>query len=227
MAEGGGIRAVQLRYLQSLLEQLYEIDIGLDVEDFLITDPRLADLLDSSEHARELPEKLLISQSEGYADVSLYLHQLIIERLRDQNPLRSLHRGNLDAFMTALEGVSHFVYLAWNLAHDRPVSLLEMELQAEVDKYCLAAALFAHQLGGIPEELHPLLFEGIRFDARLDRNEHHRYSTANHHARRYCRALHERFLRARRGQHITRELRHFYRLWHHRKIARIEAFCTA
>lgn len=218
---------MQLRYLQSLLEQLYEIDIDLDVEDFLITDHRLAALLDRSPRPRDLPEKLLIEQSGEHAEVSLYLHELIIERLRDQNPLRSLHRGNLDAFMTALEGVSHFVYLAWNLAHDRPVSLLEMELQAEVDKYCLASALFAHQLGGIPEDLHPLLFERIRFDAQLERDEHQRYSAANHHARRYCRALHERYLRRQRGQRVTRELRHFYRLWHRRKIARIEVFCTA
>lgn len=218
---------MQLRYLQSLLEQLYEIDIGLDVEDFLITDRRLATLLDRSPRPRDIPEKLLIEQSGEDVDVSLYLHEAIVERLRAQNPLHSLHRGNLNEFFTALEGVSHFVYLAWNLGHDRPISQLEMELQAEVDKYCLAAALFARQLGGIPDELHPLLFERVRYDAQLDRDEHRRYSAANHHAKRYCRALYERFLRPRHGHRITRELRHFYRLWHRRKIQRIEAFCAA
>jgi len=218
---------MQLRYLQSLLEQLYEIELDLDVEDFLITDRRLATLLDRSPRPRDLPEKLLIGQSDGYADVCLYLHELIIDRLRNQNPLRSLHRGNLNDFLTALEGVSHFVYFAWNIAHDRPVSLLEMELQAEVDKYCLTAILFVHQLGGVPDELHPLLFERISYDPRLDPGEHRRYSLANHHARRYCRTLHDRFLCSCHGQRITRELRHFYRLWHRRKIDRIETFCAA
>ncbi|HSH30147.1 MAG TPA: hypothetical protein VK971_09600 [Thiohalobacter sp.] len=218
---------MQLRYLQSLLEQLYEIDIGLDVEDFLITDQRLAALLDRSRRPRDIPEKLLIEQSGETIDVSLYLHEAILERLHAQNPLHSLHRGNLIEFLTALEGVSHFVYLAWNLGHDRPISQLEMELQAEVDKYCLAAALFARQLGGIPDELHPLLFERVRYSPELDRSERQRYGTANHHAKRYCRTLYERFLRPCRSQRLTRELRHFYRLWHRHKIERIEAFCAA
>ncbi|RRQ22585.1 hypothetical protein [Thiohalobacter thiocyanaticus] len=60
---------MQLRYLQSLLEQLYEIDIGLDVEDFLITDRRLAALLDRSPRPRDIPEKLLIEQSGEDVDV--------------------------------------------------------------------------------------------------------------------------------------------------------------
>lgn len=218
---------MQLRYIQSLLEQLYEIDIDQDVEDFVITDDRLARLLDNSLQPRNIPEKLLIQQSEDNLDISLYLQRMVLDRLHRENPLHSLHRGNLAEFMTVLEGISHFVYLVWNATHDRAVSLLEMELQAEVDKYALGAALFARQLGDIPDEFHDRLFNRVSFDPRLDRVEHQRYIAANHHARRYCRALYDRFLRPRCGQRITRELRHFYRLWHHHKIARIDSFCAA
>ncbi len=49
---------------------------------------------------------------------------------------------------TALEGVSHFVYLAWNAGHDKPVSLLELEMQAEVDKYVGSYWLMRRQLPG-------------------------------------------------------------------------------
>jgi len=37
-----------------------------------------------------------------------------------------------------LEGVSHFLYLTWNAHYDRQVSLLDLELQAEVDKFVFA-----------------------------------------------------------------------------------------
>ena len=43
----------------------------------------------------------------------------------------------MECFCLALEGVSHFLYLIWNASFDRSVTLLEMELQAEIDKFVM------------------------------------------------------------------------------------------
>ncbi len=80
--------------------------------------------------------------------VSLYLDPGLLERLRREDPMVRLHDGNVADYCKALEGVSHFLYLAWNAGHDRPVSILELEMQAEVDKYVASYWLLRRQLPG-------------------------------------------------------------------------------
>ena len=157
--------------------------------------------------------------------VSLYIDRRVLERLNGQDPLEALNPGNLADFWTALEGVSHFQYLAWNAGFDRPVSIHELEMQAEVDKY--AATLFllgAQQAGRFPQRLHHWLFERGRIDGALSRQKRDMYASANRYAARFCRALEERFLRRGRVrcEALVRELRHFYRLTHAPKIRLIE-----
>ncbi len=43
-----------------------------------------------------------------------------------------------------LEGVSHFLCVAHHATHDRQVSLLTLELQAEIDKYVGSFLLLSH-----------------------------------------------------------------------------------
>ena len=111
--------------------------------DFLITDEELARALDGG--GRELDEKLLIAENDGEAEVSLYLGQSLLERLERSDPLTRLDSDNLEDFWTAFEGVSHFTYYAWNAQLEKPVTLLEMELQAEVDKYVATTLLLSRQ----------------------------------------------------------------------------------
>ena len=64
--------------------------------------------------------------------------------------------------------MSHFLYVAWNAGHDKPVSLLELEMQAEVDKYVASYWLLRRQFPGpFPRELLRVLFERTRMDPRL------------------------------------------------------------
>lgn len=120
-----------LGQLQSLLSDLYALEMPYDVNDFLITDERIAAALDAE--GRSTEEKLLISEDEEEsAGVSLYLQAELLERLQRNDPSQRLDGENLNDFWTALEGISHFVYYAWNADLDKSVTLLEMELQAEV-----------------------------------------------------------------------------------------------
>lgn len=209
-----------LNRLQQQLQALYELEMPFNVSDFLISHPRESTDTDLPEPGT--PETLYIHQSEDDLAVGLYLEEDLVERLEAADPTRHLHDSNLADFWTALEGVSHFVYFAWNAAFDREISCLELELQAEVDKYVVAALLLRRQLDGeLPRELHSRLFAEPRFREQLSSREITRYVRANQYASRYCRHL-ERRLRRRGGRPILNSLRRFYRLTHWRKLSAIE-----
>jgi len=210
-----------LARLQSMLSELYALDVAYDVDDFLVTDERIADALDAD--GRQLDEKLLIAEEQGEASIALYLDAQIVERLRKNDPATQLRSDNLEDFWTALEGVSHFVYYVWNAVLEKSVTLMEMELQAEVDKFVATALLLHRQRGRLPPNLHQCLFDAPTFDARLDAEELARYRSANRYAGRYCMKLAPQ-LAARPGPDSLRdELCYFYRLAQPGKIEHIEA----
>ena len=107
--------------------------------------------------------------------------------------------------------MSHFHYVVWNADSTREISLLELELQAEVDKYASALSLLlAQREGRFPAELFHRLFEGVRFLPQLAEAERARYEEAHRYAARFCRRLEERFLRARRTRPaLLAELRRY------------------
>lgn len=211
-----------LAKLQRCLEQLYDVSAGHDVEDFLIHDATLAGRLENNPAARAIPEKLLVRETTEYLDIALFLEKALLERLAKDDPTERLHAGNLGDFLTALEGVSHFLCVSWSAACDRPVSLLELELQAEIDKFILAATLLARDGDGVvPPGLHSRLFDEALLDRRLEAPERERYRTANSCARRYCAWLQRRYMRRQTEPGMMSELRRFYRLGHHGKLTRI------
>ena len=203
--------------MQALLGRLYDVEVHYDVDDFLVTDRSALTDFAPANDSRQPDEELLLAQTEdGTAGVALYLDPDLLRRLEQADPLGSLNDGNLADYCTALEGVSHFVYTTWRLEGDAPVSLLELETQAEVDKYAATVFLLAHQQGGgdYPAQVHSRLFDRVSFDARLEPEQADRYRTAHRCAAQYCRQLERRFVQ--RGQArieaLVRELRKFYRL---------------
>ena len=155
-----------LRKLEAMLHELYALEVGYAVSDFLITDPELARSLDAG--GRQVDEKLLIAEADGEADVALYLERELLDRLDRHDPLTKLDGDNLADFWSALEGVSHFTYYAWNAARDKDVSLFELELQAEVDKFVTTGMLLREQTGREPSGLHGWLFDSPTLAAELD-----------------------------------------------------------
>lgn len=208
--------------MQSLLGRLYDVEVQYDVDDFLVTDrSALADLKRDND-GRILDEELLLAETTDGAGVALYLEPGMLKRLESADPLGALTESNLADYCTALEGVSHFVYTTWRLGRDAPVSLLELETQAEVDKYAATVFLIAHQQGGhYPAQVHGRLFDRVSFDARLQPEQYQRYRTAHRCAAQYCRRLERRFVRRgeARIEALVRELRKFYRLGAAAKLA--------
>lgn len=213
-----------LTQLQQLIGGIYDVSIAHDVYDFLVTDRKR---LPASVRSRASEEDLIVAQpaSGEEAGVSLYLDPDLLERLRCENPMVRLHEGNLADYWKALEGVSHFLYLAWNAGHDRPVSILELEMQAEVDKYVVSYWLLRRQLPGrFPAELRRILFERTRIDPRLADGRENLYREASRYAEKFCRRLERSLRRSGAGTEgeVLTELRRFYRLTNARKLAHIE-----
>ena len=210
-----------LAAMQSCLTELYGLDLDYCVDDFLITDRWLARCLGGAR--RERDEELLVVESSDGAEVSLFLERALVDRLERDDPVAALSHTNLADFLVALEGVSHFTYFAFKASRNECVSLIELELQAEVDKFVAAALLLARQYDRLPARLHDWLFAVPRLHADLNDEEVERYDRANRYAARYCRRLWPSLCADASGDELRRELRRFYRLPRAQKIGHIEA----
>ena len=209
--------------LQQQLSAFYETPIEHCVTDFLVTDARLAAVLAADSSARDNRERLLLRQSGDCLDVSLYIDQDILNALANEDPYERLTWNNLGDFLIALEGVSHFNYLLWNAVHEKSVTQLELELQAEVDKFVTATMMLADQgADQVLETFHNALFTNVSFDSELSERDEMRYREANHYAAKYCDGLNRRFGHRHRKPSFINELRRFYRMPQNEKIKRIE-----
>jgi hypothetical protein len=219
-----------LAALQAALADIYDLPATPGVADYLLTDrATLANLA----QARHADEQLIVAEDGDTLSMALYLDAAVLARLSLRDPCSALTHDNLADYLTVAEGVSHFVYLAWNAGYDKPVTLLELELQAEVDKYVLGVWLLRAQgAGRFPCELHRALFERTRIDPRAAGTRAGLYRTASDYAARFCRRLAARLdgtLRAKSpAAGATREwlaeIRRFYRWGNARKMAHIERF---
>src|SRR5688572_13107687 len=97
-----------LQSLQNFLAGIYDVPLTHDVAEFLLTDRSLLPpaLLSHAD------EQVYVAEADGTLWIGLFLEPAVLKRLISANPLESLHGGNIADYWTALEGVSHFVYLA-------------------------------------------------------------------------------------------------------------------
>ena len=142
--------------------------------------------------------------------------------LEQNDPARRLDGDNFADFCLAVEGISHFVYVAICAAADRSVSALELELQAEVDKFACCFLVSA----GSAQELTARLYHNVTFAGDLDLDERDRYRVANGEARRYTETLSRTFLAQDRVPDMLHELRRFYRLGLDGKLGHIARFAA-
>jgi hypothetical protein len=98
-----------------------------------------------------------------------------------------------DAYLQLCEGVSHFVYLAERVRVGLPATQLELELQAEVDKFVLLA--FGSGAGGESVNargLHRRLYGNVTYLHAPGTEQGERYRLANELAARLAARLLER-----------------------------------
>jgi hypothetical protein len=207
-----GDPASTLGFLQDELEAIYGV-----------TAPRVADFLLGLEAVRAVgqvpraPEELLVLEEEDGLALGLYLDEEVLRVAAAADPHhrrpRLVRRGVLRPLACAAEGVSHFVYLSTRAAAGRPVSLLELEVQAEVDKFALLLLhLWRRGLRRLSRALRARLFERVRYHAHLGGDELTRYREANRLGGGYARYLEGRYVEGADLDGLLRELRRCYRL---------------
>jgi hypothetical protein len=196
-----------LSRVQRGLESLYRVETGVEVEDFMVG----AEVRDELVRERRPREQLLVVEADGEMNLALYICPAALANLHANDPGRRLDDRNLGDFLLAVEGVSHFIYAICCAKAERRLSQLELELQAEVDKYttCL---LQADASPAASETLRRRLFGDAEYEPDLDDDEQHRYRAANDNAQRYAAFLEDAFVAPRRIPEMLAELRRFYRL---------------
>lgn len=176
------------RILQRRLCDYYGLDGVPDVEPFLHAGPEV------------LRERVLVLEEGNAIEV------------RVEIPAAALGpEPSLDLACQVVEGISHFVLIAERARCELPTTQLELELQAEVDKFLL--------LGVLPEPLPSLerarlrlrLFEITRFVDEPGTLLGDRYRLASRTADRYLRRLETKYLDRSRWRELRGELNRFFR----------------
>ncbi|MCC6648090.1 MAG: hypothetical protein IT374_21290 [Polyangiaceae bacterium] len=173
--------------IQASLASLYALDELPPVDDFV----RIA--------APGAREEVVVREGEDDVEVAVVLPE---EALRPSGG-----EVELDVLCQIVEGVSHFVVLAERIRTELPTTELELELQAEIDKFMLLSAA-----SPAPLELHARLYERVSYVHAEDSERGHRYRTANRLAARACARLCP--CRARRAPWLRR----FFRAGQEEKI---------
>ena len=207
--EGNGVGLVRERALamtvQKALERLYQIE-GV---------PHVDAFLRAAEHGER--EALFVREAEdGTLEMSLRVPMLARRAFEVED-------GDLDPLCQLIEGVSHFVYLAERAKSDREATQLEMEMQAEVDKYVVLAASLDElsvQRSGV---LRARLYERVTFEHVEGSELGDRYRIANDTAAKFVRRLEREFVQARRFPELRTELRRFFRMGQEEKLRVVRA----
>ena len=201
-----------LHKLEAMLHELYALEVGYAVSDFLITDAELARTLDAG--GRKVDEKLLIAEADGEADVALYLERELLERLTQQRPADAPRRRQSRGLLGGARRRESFHVLRVERGQrDKSVSLFELELQAEVDKFVTTGMLLRDRATADAAACTHWLFDA----AELDRPSSTTRSASAIAARtatpaKYCRRARAAARARRRRAAAQRELRRFYRL---------------
>lgn len=187
-----------LRLIQRRLARFYALDDLPDVLDFV----RPVD-----DGARET---LLIRENDDDVELALLLPRRLVE---GEGP------EDADSLFQVVEGVSHFVYVAERVRTSLPTTRLELELQAEVDKFVLFAVDGTTTSSEMRAQLCARLYDHVRFLHEAGSEAGDRYRLANALAARYVRRL-ELFPAP---NALRAELRRFYRAGQTDKIRMAQA----
>ena len=230
-----------LERLQGLIERTYDLDTGVrEIGRFLIGDEGYRRIYGAGALAGQVVEKVgsaaplsgpgnpgartMVRQSnDGDVAVSVYYPDSLIDCLERNDPTRRLDDGNVDAFGVLVEELDHFLVIAERFRSGGVMSLLELELHANVTKHLVLSHFVARLRGA--RRLAPSDAAWIRWHL-FDKGEYSdpdpavraRYRDASRLAARYV-----RWLQARPASARARDLRLFHRMTSQEKIACINS----
>ncbi|MCE9625580.1 MAG: hypothetical protein K8R69_09055 [Deltaproteobacteria bacterium] len=197
-----------LQELQGWIEETYQLEPTSPVADFLIDLPMLESQLAEGHPYRHAEEVLLVSGEDEDFELGLYLHS------KFEPETARLDQASPHQILTTLEGVSHLLLVQHRLKNAEGLTQLELELQAEVDKFLFLRLQpdEARQEEAKSHLRHAANLEGLS-DAQRET-----YDAARRLAYRYCLQLEREYLGPHSYDGLFRELRQFYRKNHWKKL---------
>jgi hypothetical protein len=150
----------ELSRIQRRLEQIYQLEPGPCIVPFVCMD------------SDERREQLIVRQSAEALELVVMLPKASLEALIQRDA-----SNEMDAYLGAVEGISHFTHIAERARTRLPTTLLELELQAEVDKFAILADGSQHA-NELPD-LHRRLYENVRYLHSERSEQGERYRLAN------------------------------------------------
>jgi hypothetical protein len=195
---GNGVALVRARNVairvQAGLERLYRLDRVVDVEDYV---------LGASPGEREA---LLLRQAQdGALELGVRLPELEGE-------------SGLDIVCQIIEGVSHFVYVVERARARREATQLELEVQAEVDKWVVLAASIRAFDADRSARLRERLYDRVAFAHEAETELGERYRVANDVAHRFVRRLEREYVEPGRFGGLRAELLRFFHVGQEEKL---------
>ena len=196
-----------LSQLQGLLQSIHGVHAA-PVQEFLVDRSVRERLAPGSS-----PHEVLLLRENG--------HELHVALFLDDAVLAQLGRGagepwtheRLSGFCAAAEGVSHYLYVAHRARQGGQVSQLELEAQAELDKYlAVLLQLWATGRRTASARLRQRLFERSVLRPGLPYVERERYKLASALAAACARALEARYVLSGKLDALLREVRRLYRM---------------
>ena len=194
--------------LQQSLQSHYDIEPPYCVSEFVCHSAQLE--TGSSSCKGTTPEMLVYREDGTNLDISLFLNPTLLSGI-DSNTCHKQWSGEIfDNGCIVLEGVSHFLYMVFNAHHDRQVSLLDLEIQAEIDKFIFASLNTDYR--NSTEALLDRLFCQISYREELSLTLKQRYQQANDLAYKYCHWLSNSFVLQFDDRDLLAEIAKIYRL---------------
>ena len=210
-----------LNDMQEALGKLTDTRVHARIGDFLCSQEQAQAWSDDAALRKEV---VFVAEAGQDLHLAVYLDKHVENGLiRAQDPLECLPE-----FALAAESVSHFQLFCFADAHDRKISQLELELQADIDKFMLAllptqqafgngvAIIQERQLVARSRYLRKKMFEDVAFvdertpDHANDRRA--RYEKAHRLAARFAQAIETEVLVSGNLASLNAKLKRFYRL---------------
>ena len=128
------------------------MDTGIeDVSKFIIGDKTYQRLyggehIVTSVNSSNTSARVLIRQHTEPLRVSLYYPNWMIEKLEKYDPRFGVYDINIDEVAVFTEELDHLLLIAQNYKHQKPFSLLGLELHANITQYLVLSYFIASQM---------------------------------------------------------------------------------
>ena len=206
--------------IKTSLEKLYDIDTGINIDDYLREDDEASD--------NDGSVNVLLDSEETVLLLNIQLHPRYLRILQDESFVNKLTRKNILHYYILTEEVSHFVYLFWkcgiNDISPSDVSRQELELQGKIDRYILLMDFFMRQNEGeTPAWMKSILFDNLPH--RFESHPEEIYAKANLFAKQYCSVIEHNFILKRDIDGLLKDVRKLYNYNERKKLNHIAHSC--